>query len=84
MSLDVLRCQLSIIRFIIRNISLGVAYMFKAYADLKPVERLVQGELIPIVDVALGVLGLGLASLGLFAFASFIFQRRELATYSGQ
>ncbi len=76
--------KLSIIRFIIRNISLGVAYMFKAYADLKPVERLVQGELIPIVDVALGVLGLGLASLGLFAFASFIFQRRELATYSGQ
>ncbi len=76
--------KLSIIRFIVRNISLGVAYMFKAYADLKPVERLVQGELIPVIDVALGVIGLGLASIGLFAFASFIFQRRELATYSGQ
>ena len=68
---------------IVRLISVGVANLFKAYADLKPLERLVQGELIPAQDILFGIVGLALATVLLFFIAGFIFRRRELATYSG-
>jgi hypothetical protein len=72
-----------IIKLVISWISYGVAYVFKLYSDLQPVQKLVDGELIPWRSVSLGTGCLALISAFLYVGAVYIFKRRELATYSG-
>lgn len=70
-------------RVVIDKVSQVVATAFSVYADLKPTKKLVDGQMLAWSDVAVGVGVLGLMSSVLFATASFIFRRRELAVYSG-
>jgi ABC-type transport system involved in multi-copper enzyme maturation permease subunit len=72
-----------IFKVVISWISYGVAYLFKLYSDLQPVQRLVDGELIPWSSVGLGSGSLALVSAVLYLASVYIFKRRELATYSG-
>jgi hypothetical protein len=61
-----------------------VSGAFGLYGDLRPTRRLVQGELIPIGDLALGFLFLLAGSAILYVGAAITLRRRELATYSGR
>jgi ABC-type transport system involved in multi-copper enzyme maturation permease subunit len=71
-------------KVLVRAIGLAVAWMFKTYNGLKPVERLVDGRLLDWGRVA-GACAVLLAWTGaLYVIAVSIFRRRELATYSGQ
>jgi hypothetical protein len=54
------------------------------YAKIEPVGPLAAGRLVGWGTVFDAVVIMGLLSAGLMAAASFIFSRRELATYSGQ
>lgn len=76
--------QVVLVKVLIRAISFAVAYLFKIYADLKPIGRLVQGELLSWGEVALGTAVLSALGAVLYGFAVLIFRRRELATYSGK
>lgn len=69
---------------VISKIAEVVSGTFRIYADLRPTSRIVEGLLLSWSDMLLGVLVLAIASLALFTIATLIFQRRELATYSGQ
>jgi hypothetical protein len=64
-------------------VSHAVAWLFKSYAGLSPVESLVSG-----LEVSWGTVLMGAATVGTFAavmvvVATAIFSRRELAIYSG-
>lgn len=61
-----------------------VAGAFSLYGDLRPTRRLVQGQLIPLGDIALGALFLLSASGVLYLVSALTLRRRELATYSGR
>ncbi len=70
--------------WIAEKIALPIAGAFRFYGDLKPVGNLVEGKLLPTIDITgAAVILLGL-TVGLFAIGSAIFRSRELATYSGQ
>ena len=69
---------------IAEKIALPIAGAFRFYGDLKPIGNLVEGKLLPTIDIAgASVILLGLTAV-LFAAGSAIFRSRELATYSGQ
>lgn len=70
-------------RLIIVRIAEGSSTIFKPYAELAPVQKLVDGLYLSAGEVAMGSVFLIVASALFFAFGSFIFQRRELAIYSG-
>lgn len=65
------------------QVSEVVTGLFRVYANLRPTGRLVEGRLLSWQDVATGVLVLGAIASILFALATLIFRRRELAIYSG-
>jgi hypothetical protein len=65
------------------GIARGVAWVFQIYGDLRPVESLVQGELLAWSTVARSLSVLGAVCAALYAAGCLIFSRRELATYSG-
>lgn len=71
-------------KVVIRAIGLGITWLFKTYADLKPTTRLVDGRLLGWGSVGWGSALLMLWSLALYIFAVATFRKRELATYSGQ
>lgn len=68
----------------VRAIGLTVAWMFRTYSELKPTTKLVDGRLLSFGSMAWGISVLSVWSAALFALATLIFRRRELATYSGQ
>jgi ABC-type transport system involved in multi-copper enzyme maturation permease subunit len=68
----------------VRAIGLGVTWMFRTYADLKPTTRLVDGRILDWARVSWGAVVLIAWTGALFAVGVGIFRRRELATYSGQ
>jgi hypothetical protein len=68
----------------VRAIGLVVTWMFKTYSDLRPTTRLVDGRLLAWTSVGWGLAVLACWSGALYAIATLIFRRRELATYSGQ
>ncbi len=68
---------------IIATVAEYISLTFKVYSDLRPTDRLVEGLRLSWVQMAGGTGVLAAASAALFALASFIFRRRELATYSG-
>ena len=69
---------------IIAKFAQAIGNVFRVYSDLRPTGRLVEGEYLPWMSVLGGSFVIMAMSVGLFALASFIFRRRELATYSGQ
>lgn len=78
-----LRGEVEYHRYIVRGVSIPVAYMFEAYAELRPIERIADGRLLSwsLFLRSLAIIGTAAAvilSLGIFAF-----RRRELAIYSG-
>lgn len=73
-----------IYKYVVKQISYFVGWLFKFYADLKPTQSLVDGKLVAWPLVGAGALFLGLWSLLLYAFGVMSFRRRELAMYSGQ
>lgn len=68
---------------IVRAISLAVAGLFQFYADMNPTRQLIDGRLVPWINVVLSTVVLGISSFVLYLVAVLAFWRRELATYSG-
>ncbi|MFI4881669.1 MAG: ABC transporter permease [Phycisphaerales bacterium JB064] len=62
----------------------SVIWIFKVYAELNPIEKLVQGQLVSWGSVAQGIVVLGVWCVVLFGVGWFVFRSRELAIYSGQ
>ncbi len=79
-----------VIQSVVGPVAQSVAWLFSTYANLRPEERLVQGELVPWIGstgepgVVLGVALLGVWTVGLFFLGTYIFRKRELALYSGR
>jgi hypothetical protein len=73
-----------VVQMIVGPIASGVAWLFSTYGELRPTEKLVEGQLVTWRSIggAVGVLGAWCAAL--FALAVAVFRRRELALYSGQ
>lgn len=71
-------------KVIIANIATLIGNVFKIYGELNPVDRLVDGRLMPWWSVAKGLAVLAVGSGVFYAAAALIFRRRELATYSGK
>ncbi len=70
-------------KVITANITNWAGLIFKIYSDLRPVRRLVQGQLMPWSSVAGGT-GVLLTLTGILYIAAIqVFKRRELAIYSG-
>ncbi len=76
--------NLNVLKLAISAIAYSVSWIFKTYADLSPIERLVNGQLVGGVTVLSAVVVVGIWCLFLFGASTMIFKRRELATYSGQ
>lgn len=75
--------EILIVRWGIEKVAQSVSWLFSTYHDLRPTQRLLDGLLLSWGEVAWGTLVLAVWSVVLFFGASFIFARRELATYSG-
>lgn len=75
--------QTLIFNTIAGNVARAVAWLFRVYGDLRPVESLVQGELLGWGRLLRSAGILAGVSAVLFALGSLVFSRRELATYSG-
>ncbi|MGQ0626678.1 MAG: hypothetical protein ACT4PL_01095 [Phycisphaerales bacterium] len=71
-------------RYPIAAVAKLVTTVFGSYSELQPVESLVEGRIVEWQTVVFSLFVLGIASAVLWAMGTFIFQRRELATYSGQ
>jgi hypothetical protein len=71
-------------RAIIKPFARLLSDMFGFYADLNPTAALVEGKLINADVVAQSGAIFLIVTAALLAIGAFIFQRRELATYSGQ
>lgn len=76
--------HLNILKWIIAVIASSVSWLFKTYAELSPVERLVNGQAVGGVTVLKAIAVVGIWCLVLFFGSVQIFRRRELAMYSGQ
>lgn len=70
-------------RWVVVKIAQGSSSIFQPYAELAPVQKLVDGLYLSIAEVGFGSAFLVLASALLFSVGAFIFARRELAMYSG-
>lgn len=65
-------------------IATPISTIFRFYSDLSPVANVVEGRLLSWNLLVQSTIILGSLNAALFAIGSFIFRRRELATYSGQ
>ncbi len=72
-----------VVNTVVSWIARAVASVFRVYADLRPTGRLVDGVLLSWADVAVGTVVLIIMSIVLYAAGTYIFSKRELATYSG-
>ncbi|GAB5496928.1 MAG: hypothetical protein Phyf2KO_20080 [Phycisphaerales bacterium] len=76
--------NLNVLKLAISAVAFSVSWIFRTYAELSPIERLVNGQVVGGVTVLKAVVVVGIWCLVLFAASTLIFKRRELATYSGQ
>jgi hypothetical protein len=76
--------KIVISRFIVRIVSLPIAWTFKHYSDITPIQSLANGQIVSWEVLAWSAVLLGGVSAVLYALGVVIFRRRELATYSGQ
>lgn len=65
-------------------IAYPISSVFRFYSDLTPIANIVEGRVIQWGTVLSATTTLLILIAALFATGSFIFRRRELATYSGQ
>lgn len=70
-------------KLIISKIATVIGNIFKVYGQLNPVDRLVDGRLMPWGSAAWGLVTLAVGAVVFYAAAAYIFRRRELAIYSG-
>lgn len=75
--------KILIVRYLIDRVAFGVSWLFQTYHELKPTQRLVDGVLLSWGEVAWGTAVLALWTVVLYVAGSYIFSKRELATYSG-
>ncbi|HEX2838844.1 MAG TPA: hypothetical protein VHN77_12050 [Phycisphaerales bacterium] len=68
---------------VVAKFAQGIGNVFRIYSDLRPTNRLVEGEYLSWWSLLGGTAVIGLMGVGLFVLATYIFRRRELATYSG-
>ena len=61
----------------------AVIWVFSVYAELDPIEKLVQGQVVSWASVAQGIVVLGVWCVVLFGVGWLVFRSRELAIYSG-
>lgn len=71
-------------RYPIRAIAIPIVLLFSPYSELRPVGRLVEGLSVPWRTVGEAAAVVGALVTALWALASGIMRRRELALYSGQ
>lgn len=71
-------------RYPIRAIAIPIVVLFSPYSELRPVGRLVEGLSVPWSTVGRAGVVVAVLVAGLWAVASGIMRRRELALYSGQ
>lgn len=71
-------------KLIFSQIATLIGNVFSVYGTLNPVERLVEGRIMPWGSVARGLAVLALGAALFYAAAGLIFRRRELAIYSGK
>jgi ABC-type transport system involved in multi-copper enzyme maturation permease subunit len=71
-------------KYPIRAIAVTISHIFRTYSELEPGKNLVDGRMLAWSTVASALAVLGLMISVLYTFASVIFSKRELATYSGQ
>ncbi len=76
--------HVNFVKLAISAIAYSVSWIFNVYADLKPVEKLVNGQIVGGVDMLSAAGVIGTWCLVLFGAGVLIFRRRELAIYSGQ
>ncbi|MCA9273636.1 MAG: hypothetical protein KDA31_11400 [Phycisphaerales bacterium] len=76
--------QVNFLKVIISFISYAVSWIFNVYSDLKPVEKLVNGQMVGGVDMLVAGAVIGIWCAVLFVASVLIFRKRELAIYSGQ
>lgn len=69
---------------VVETISAAVIWIFRVYAELNPIEKLVQGEYVSWTSLAQGLVVLGFWCVLLFGLGWLVFRSRELAMYSGQ
>jgi ABC-type transport system involved in multi-copper enzyme maturation permease subunit len=69
---------------IIKYIADVVAWLGTPYGNLRPTQRLVDGESLSWAEFAMGALVLGLVTVVMYMAGVMIFRKRELAMYSGQ
>jgi len=69
---------------VVELIAGSVIWVFSVYAELDPIDKLVQGRLVSWASVAQGVAVLGIWCVVLFGAGWLVFRSRELAIYSGQ
>lgn len=75
--------KILIVRYAIDRVANAVSWLFQTYHELRPTQRLVDGVLLSWSDVVWGTAVLALWTLVLYLFGSYVFSKRELATYSG-
>lgn len=76
--------KIKIVPYIIDRVANAVSWLFQTYHELRPTQRLVEGLLLSWADVAWGSAVLALWTVVLYFVGSYVFSKRELATYSGQ
>lgn len=76
--------KLNLFRVAVKIIAVPIAYVFRYYADINPIENLADGRLIHWLTVAWSAMIMLGACLVLYIIGVSVFRRRELATYSGQ
>lgn len=76
--------NLNLLKLAISATAYSVSWIFRTYAELKPVEKLVNGQIVGGVDMLMATGVIGVWCLLLFGGSVLIFRKRELAIYSGQ
>ncbi len=76
--------NVNFVKVAISAIAYGVSWIFHIYSELKPVEKLVNGQIVGGVDMLSAAGVIGIWCLILFGASVMIFRKRELAIYSGQ
>ncbi len=74
-----------IFTWLVRGLAYVIVYMLEAFGEYRPAQSLVEGRLIPWLDVVTGVLRLMFMWSGISLLIGYVVMRnRQLAIYSGQ
>ncbi len=76
--------KINIFRLVVKIIAVPIAWVFRYYADINPIENLADGKLVAWTTLAWAAIIMVGASVLLYVVGVGVFRKRELATYSGQ